>query len=83
MNYFADSHTETHTPALWNGIGLISCAFLSSCITNPFRMFMLQIGLQIRVALSSMIYHKVFRIEHITFNLLSMMRETVNQSSLL
>lgn len=62
--YFAHTDSETKTSALYNGIGLVSCALLSSCLTNPFRMYMLQMGLQIRVALASMIYNKVNKNEN-------------------
>lgn len=41
------------------GAGLVSCALLSSSITNPFLMYTFQRGLQIRVAFTSMIYNKV------------------------
>lgn len=44
------------------------CAFLSSSLTNPYLMFTSQKGLQIRVALSSMIYKKVVLL-HFVVNL--------------
>lgn len=62
--YFSHPDSESNSSALYNGIGLVSCALLSSCLTNPFRMYMLQIGLQIRVALASMIYNKVYENEN-------------------
>lgn len=46
--------------ATWYAVGLILCAFLSSSITNPFLLYTFQKGLQIRVALSSLVFNKVF-----------------------
>lgn len=63
VTYFSESHTETEAVALWYGVGLVFCAFLSSAITNPYLMYSFQSGLQIRVGLSAMIYNKVLDFE--------------------
>ncbi|XP_055302412.1 probable multidrug resistance-associated protein lethal(2)03659 [Sitodiplosis mosellana] len=59
--YFSKSGTESHTSVHWYAFGLISCAFLSSSITNPFLMYTYQRGLHIRIALCSMVYSKVLK----------------------
>lgn len=60
MAYFSDIDAKTNHPLpIPYAVGLIVCAFLSSSLTNPYLMFTFQKGLQIRVALSAMIYKKV------------------------
>lgn len=45
--------------AIWYAIGLTSCAFVSTAFTNPFLLYAYQIGMQIRVICTSLIYRKV------------------------
>lgn len=52
-------NTEANDFIIYYAFGLVLCSFLSSSITNPFLMFTFQKGLQIRIAICSMIYDKV------------------------
>lgn len=57
--YFSAVDNKSNALPIPYAVGLIACAFLSSSLTNPYLMYTFQKGLQIRVALSAMIYKKV------------------------
>lgn len=69
MTFFSEFDTKSTESPIPYAIGLIMCAFLSSSLTNPYLMFTSQKGLQIRVALSSMIYKKVVILLFLAFHL--------------
>lgn len=60
LTYFsAQSNGHDQQKAIWYGVGLISCTFVSTAFTNPFQLYAYQIGMQIRVVCTSLIYRKV------------------------
>lgn len=63
ITYFSDPNAENELTYFYI-CGLILCALFSSLITSPYIMFSFQRGLQIRIAICSMIYDKVKGIFH-------------------
>lgn len=68
MTYFSQSELELRASpsidinkrtAYWYAAGLVLCALFTSLCTYPFMLHAFQIGMQIRVASTSMIYQKV------------------------
>lgn len=55
------SNREQQQWAIWYAVGLISCAFVSTAFTNPFLIHAYQMGMQIRVICTSLIYRKVIQ----------------------
>lgn len=60
LTYFsAQSSNQFQQMAVWYALGLVSCAFVSTAFTNPFLLYAYQMGMQIRVICTSLIYRKV------------------------
>lgn len=58
--YFSGLLSNHHQHlAIWYGVGLISCAFVSTATSNPYQLYAFQIGMKIRVLCTSLIYRKV------------------------
>lgn len=51
--------------AIWYGIGLILCAFVSTATSNPYQLYAFQIGMKIRVLCTSLIYRKVIESKYL------------------
>lgn len=58
--YFSGQLNNHHQRmAIWYGIGLILCAFVSTTTSNPYQLYAFQTGMKIRVLCTSLIYRKV------------------------
>lgn len=58
-------HQQQQELAIWYAVGLTSCAFVSTAFTNPFILHAYQMGMQIRVICTSLIYRKVIMYYHL------------------
>lgn len=63
LTYFSTQSDSSHQQewAIWYAVGLTSCAFVSTAFTNPFQLYAYQMGMQIRVICTSLVYRKVIQ----------------------
>ncbi|XP_031637356.1 probable multidrug resistance-associated protein lethal(2)03659 isoform X2 [Contarinia nasturtii] len=59
---FFSAQSKNQQFAIWYAVALTSCAFVSTAFTNPFILYAYQMGMQIRVICTSLIYRKVLKI---------------------
>lgn len=67
VTYFSKSNNDAEYSSdeqqmtYWYAAGLIFCTVIRSAYSNPFLLYAFQLGLQVRVTITSMIYRKVNR----------------------
>lgn len=69
VTYFSQSEIDMKSPesyeinkrtAYWYATGLVLCPLFTTIFTHPFMLYASEVGMQIRVACTSMIYRKVW-----------------------